>query len=61
MLFLQEEAVGYAQRYVRGLLSDARRKNIESLWGRLTEDCDYQSLQHFITHSTWDWQRVGII
>ncbi len=43
---------------MRGLLSDATRKNMQCLWGRLTGDGDYQSLQHFITHSTWNPQRV---
>lgn len=55
--------VGHATRYVQGLLSDAKSKNMEGMISRLAEPGDYQSLQHFITHSTWDatkvWQRLG--
>lgn len=42
-----------ARRYVKGLLSDAKRKNMEQIWGRITDPGEYQSLQNFITHSTW--------
>ena len=42
-----------ARRYVKGLFSDAKRKNMECMWGRITDRGDYQALQHFITHSTW--------
>jgi len=42
-----------ARRYLKGLLSDAKRKNIQRMWTRITDRGDYQSLQHFITHSTW--------
>lgn len=56
--FSRKKHAGHAQSYVRGLLSDARRKNMGCLLGQLTGDVDYQRLQHFITHSTWDWQRV---
>ena len=51
-----------AQRYVRGLLSDAKRKNMEGMLHRLRDPGQYQTLQHFITHSTWDagaiWRRL---
>lgn len=47
-----------ARRYVKGLLSDAKRKNMEAMWGRITDAGDYQALQHFITHSTWSSDRV---
>jgi len=50
---------GHAKRYVKGLLSDAKSKNMEGLLSRLAEPGDYQSLQHFITHSTWDASRVS--
>jgi len=43
---------------VKGLLSDAKRKNMEAMWGRITDAGDYQALQHFITHSTWSSDRV---
>lgn len=51
-----------ARRYVQGLLSDAKRKNMEGMLRRLADPGDYQTLQHFITHSTWDaksvWKRL---
>lgn len=48
----------HAKRYVQGLLSDAKSKNMQGLHSRLVEPGDYQSLQHFITHSTWEAERV---
>lgn len=57
--------VGHATRYVQGLLSDAKSKNMEGMISRLAEPGDYQSLQHFITHSTWDatkvWKQLRVI
>ena len=47
-----------ARRYLKGLLSDAKRKNIQRMWTRITDRGDYQALQHFITHSTWSSQAV---
>lgn len=53
---------GNALRYVRGLLSDAKRKNMEGMLQRLSDPGQYQTLQHFITHSTWRadaiWQEL---
>ena len=31
---------------------------MQCMWGRLTEESDYQSLQHFITHSTWSPDKI---
>ncbi len=47
-----------ASRYVEGLLSEAPRKNMEGIWGRVSDPGDYQSLQHFITHSGWEAERA---
>jgi SRSO17 transposase len=47
-----------ARRYVKGLLSDAKRKNMEQIWGRITDPGEYQAIQHFITHSTWSADRL---
>ena len=51
-----------ASRYVEGLLSEAPRKNMEGIWGRVSDPGDYQNLQHFITHSRWEanglWERL---
>lgn len=56
--FVRRAHTGHALEYVQGLLSDAKAKNMEGLLSRLADPCDYQSMQHFITHSTWDAQRV---
>lgn len=56
--FSRKKQSDSAQRYVRGLLSDAKKKNMQCMCGRLTGDNDYQSLQHFITHSTWNAEAV---
>lgn len=51
--FVRGGQSGNALRYVRGLLSDAKRKNMEGMLQRLSDPGQYQTLQHFITHSTW--------
>jgi len=60
--FVRDAQVDNAQRYVRGLLSDAKRKNMEGMLHRLADPGQYQTLQHFITHSTWSarsiWDRL---
>lgn len=56
--FVRRAHAGHAQRYVKGLLSDAKYKNMEGIVSRLVEPGDYQALQHFITHSTWQADRI---
>ena len=60
--FVRGGQTGNALRYVRGLLSDAKRKNMEGMLQRLSDPGQYQTLQHFITHSTWRadaiWQEL---
>lgn len=52
----------YASRYLQGLLNDSDRKSMQPMHGRLSDPGSYQSLQHFITHSSWAvrpfWQRL---
>lgn len=52
----------YASRYVQGLLNDSERKSMQPMHGRLSDPGDYQGLQHFITHSSWEirpfWRRL---
>ncbi len=36
--FSRKKQANAAQRYVRGLLSDAKKKNMQCMWGRLTDD-----------------------
>src|SRR5215813_11399524 len=42
--------------YVRGLLTDGRRKSMQPMAERL--GVDHQRLQQFITSSTWDYTGV---
>jgi SRSO17 transposase len=45
-----------ACRYLQGLMQ-ARRKNMERM-EEVVPDCNYQSLQHFLSHSQWDVRAV---
>ncbi len=45
-----------AERYVRGLLGEGRRKSMQPMADRL--GIDYQQFQQFITSSTWDYTAV---
>lgn len=56
--FVRGGQTGNALRYLQGLLGDAKRKNMEGMLQRLCDPGQYQTLQHFITHSTWDAARV---
>jgi SRSO17 transposase len=47
---------GKGELYVRGLLTDGRRKSMQPMAERL--GVDHQRLQQFITSSTWDYERV---
>ena len=42
--------------YLRGLLTDGRRKSMQPMAERL--GADYQGLQQFVTSSTWDFEAV---
>jgi SRSO17 transposase len=45
-----------AEQYLQGLMQ-ARRKNLERM-EEVVPDCDYQSLQHFLSHSEWDARAI---
>src|SRR5262249_14742739 len=51
-----------ASQYLDGLFNDSERKSMQAMHGRLSDPASYQSLQHFITDSPWDaerlWRRV---
>ena len=47
-----------ASRYLDGLLNDSERKSMQAMHGRLSDPGQYQALQHFITDSPWDAERV---
>ncbi|MFB7465066.1 IS701 family transposase [Streptomyces sp. NPDC056224] len=46
------------RQYVRGLLATEGRKSIRNIAQQLGGPAAEQSLHHFITGSTWDWQPV---
>jgi len=51
-----------ASQYLDGLFNDSERKSMQAMHGRLSDPGSYQTLQHFITDSPWEaerlWQRV---
>ena len=49
---------GAFRRYLRGLLSDSRRKSMSAMLARVTTPGSYQAFQHFITHAPWEARRV---
>jgi len=49
---------GAFRRYLRGLLSDSRRKSMSAMLERVSDPGTYQSFQHFITHAPWSAERV---
>lgn len=60
--FTRKKHVNIGQDYVRGVVTDAQRKNMHGMWERLASATPYQQFQHFITHSKWEadrvWQRL---
>jgi SRSO17 transposase len=46
------------RRYLQGLLGDSPRKSMQAMLARVTDPGHYQTFQHFITHTTWDWDPV---
>jgi SRSO17 transposase len=46
------------RRYLQGILGDSPRKSMQAMLARVTDPGDYQAFQHFITHASWDPQRV---
>jgi SRSO17 transposase len=49
-------SLGRCQEYLKGLFHDCK-SNIERMQERIV-DSIYQNLQHFISHSPWDWRGV---
>jgi len=48
--------VRHCEEYLKGLFHDCK-SNIERMQERIP-DSEYQNLQHFISHSPWDWRGV---
>lgn len=46
-----------AEQYLQGLLQASRKKNMERM-EEVVPNCDYQALQHFLSHSQWDARAV---
>ena len=47
----------WAERYLRGLMLDGKRKSVQPMAERLP-DGDEQALQQFVSQSPWDWRPV---
>jgi SRSO17 transposase len=47
-----------ASQYLDALFTDSERKSMQAMHGRLGEPGSYEALQHFITDSPWDAERV---
>lgn len=47
----------WGETYLRGLMTDGRRKSIEPMAARLA-DGDEQCLQQFVSQSPWEWEPV---
>ncbi|WP_030356014.1 IS701 family transposase [Streptomyces scopuliridis] len=52
--FVRNDQRRWGQVYLRGLLTDGRRKSVEPMAARLGEDGNRQALAHFVTTSPWD-------
>jgi SRSO17 transposase len=46
-----------AEEYLKGLFQASGKKNMERM-AEVVPNCDYQSLQHFLSHSQWDTRAV---
>jgi SRSO17 transposase len=65
-LFGRKESQGHSEVYVRGLMSDERRKNVEAIALRFAKredgtppgEKEVVALQGFITVSPWEWGMV---
>ena len=47
-----------ASQYLDALFTDSERKSRQAMHGRLGDPGSYEALQHFITDSPWDAERV---
>ncbi|MCX4734236.1 IS701 family transposase [Streptomyces sp. NBC_01363] len=52
--FARNDQRRWGQVYLRGLLTNGRRKSVEPMAARLGEDGNRQALAHFLTTSPWD-------
>ena len=47
-----------ASQYLDALFTDSERKSMQAMHGRLGDPGSYEALQHFITDSPWDAERM---
>jgi SRSO17 transposase len=47
-----------ATQYLDALFNDSERKSMQAMHGRLSDPDSYQALQHFITDSPWEAERL---
>lgn len=52
--FARKDQRRWGRVYLRGLLTDGRRKSVEPMAARLGKDGNRQALAHFVTSSPWD-------
>jgi SRSO17 transposase len=52
--FARKDQRRWGQVYLRGLLTDGKRKSVEPMAARLGEEGNRQALAHFVTTSPWD-------
>lgn len=52
--FARKDQRRWGQVYLRGLMTDVRRRSVEPMAAGLGEDGNRQALAHFITTSPWD-------
>ncbi|WP_411089251.1 transposase [Streptomyces sp. 061-3] len=56
--FARNDQRRWGQVYLRGLLTDGRRKSVEPMAARLGEDGNRRALAHFLMTSPWDPSHV---
>lgn len=57
-LWNREEQKRYFVAYVKGLISETHRKNIQRVTEKIFET-DYQSMHHFVAESPWNYQDMN--
>jgi SRSO17 transposase len=56
--FTRQAQRAAASQYLDALFTDSERKSMQAMHGRLGDPGSYEALQHFITDSPWDAERV---
>ena len=56
--FTRQPQRAAASQYLDALFNDSERKSMQAMHGRLSDPGSYEALQHFITDSPWQAERV---